>query len=184
MFPEKVSIISNHNFSTPRYTPETLELMIQNSTSLFAYWRLSERKASLIQEHFDTDWRQLEPSLRLYDVTGLAFDGSRAGQVRHFPIGEAHSCYLTDLPASRTYIADLGIMNSLGQFIPLLRSQRAALPAGNGDHVPDDSAFANPEPASCLLLPYEHGRFSAYTIYPSSDTDANADDADPGSEAL
>ena len=141
---------------------------MRNPFTLFAYWHLSERKRSLIRLHFGEDWRNLGLSLRLYEITGLSFDGSVARDMRELPLGDADFCYLQDLRPGRVYVADLGVSPAGHMFLPLLRSNAVHTP-GAEDRLEEmcSSARLLREPAT-TLLPLTYEQFSAYTLYPAS----------------
>ncbi|MBP1993583.1 DUF4912 domain-containing protein [Paenibacillus eucommiae] len=155
----------------------TLFLLLQNVTTLFAYWRLTPSKIAMILEHFGSDWLSLQPTLRLYTMTGIALDSNPARVTRQLPLYEQDSCYIQELKQGQTYVAELGIWNKQSQFIPLMRSNSIVLPAA-------DHKFSPLKPISSdeldidhvvyghflsgeveTTLPDEYDRFSAYTIY-------------------
>lgn len=143
---------------------DSLVLLVQNPTSLYAYWRLSDRKQSLVAEHFGKSWDRLNPALRLYETGDSFFDGSKAQSVRQYNVDVIESCYLQELEPGRTYAADLGVRNTLGQFIPLIRSNMVQTP-GDMEGVNNPKAcYLNNTPLK-ILLPNEYDRFSAYTVY-------------------
>jgi hypothetical protein len=143
---------------------DTLCLLVQNPTTLYAYWELSERKRSLVDQHYNADWRELQPTLRLYDVTGLSFDGSASGAVRQYKLEGYDSCYLGELEADRAYVADLGIWNRYEQFIPLLRSNTVHTPSTCARKLEADIP-ASKETSILIILPVEYPQFSAYSLY-------------------
>lgn len=178
---EKVSRIST---STPTvhadYTDrDTLHLLVQSPFVLFAYWQLSSRKAAMIHEHFGKDWLALQPGLRIYDVTGLSFDGSAANEAWELPLPQGESCFLQGFRPSRHYAADLGIMNGHGQFLPLLRSNTVMTPAGaketaSAPSLPEGNALSAAPLAFTLIKPFSYDQFSAYSVYPVKETDADS----------
>jgi hypothetical protein len=172
VFKEKVRLIHNFPPPHPHTERDTLHLLWRNSTVLFAYWELSARKRAMVAEHFGTDWKQLDPALRLYDITEMSFDGSTAHHFSQLSIGDSSSCYIHNLKPGRCYIADLGIINREQQFIPLLRSNSLDIPQADWSSTVKDlpttvtlSTFAHSEGPTSLLLPHEYDRFSAYTLY-------------------
>jgi hypothetical protein len=151
---------------------DTLCLLIQNPTTLYAYWELSERKRSLVDQHYSADWRELQPTLRLYDVTGLSFDGSASGTIRQYSVEGCDSCYLGELEANRAYVADLGIWNRYEQFIPLLRSNTVHTPSICAHKLEADIP-ASEETPILVILPVEYPQFSAYSLYAASSPKAD-----------
>jgi hypothetical protein len=151
---------------------DTLCLLVRNPTTLYAYWELSERKRSLVDQHYNADWRELQPTLRLYDVTGLSFDGSASGTIRQYRLEGRDSCYVGELEADRAYVADLGIWNRYGQFIPLLRSNTVHTPSICARKLEADIP-ASKDTSILIILPVEYPLFSAYSLYAASKTNAD-----------
>jgi hypothetical protein len=173
---EKVRLIRSFLPSASHTQRDTLYLLLQHTTTLFAYWQLSARKNAMVTQHFGMDWRNLAPMLRLYDVTDLSFDGSQTHSVRQLAIGERSTCYIHDLQPCRSYIADVGILNQHRMFIPLLRSNRVDMPTSDHGSVSESSFLAeHAEQPFTLMLPYEYDLFSTYTLYIKRLTPADSD---------
>ncbi|NRF90421.1 DUF4912 domain-containing protein [Paenibacillus frigoriresistens] len=167
---------------------DTLYLLIQSPTVLFAYWQLSSRKMSMIQEHFDKDWKALQPTLRFYHVTNLPIDSCQAESISelHLPPGE--SCFLSGFHPGQSYFADLGIVNEQGQFLPLLRSNTIQTPPIDTNQAIPSQQITNDQlhtyrPIAVsfqLITPEANEHFSAYSVYSpknaySADTDSGGD---------
>lgn len=141
----------------------------------------------MVAEHFGADWKQLDPALRLYDMTEMSFDGSTAHHFGQLSIGDSSSCYIHNLKPGRCYIADLGIINRERQFIPLLRSNSLDIPQADWNPTSTNlsapatlSTFTQSEGPASLLLPHEYDHFSAYTLY--YDQPSAADSASGGEQ--
>ncbi|MEW9699835.1 DUF4912 domain-containing protein [Paenibacillus sp. SI8] len=181
---EKVSPIPTQTLHLDQSDRDTLHLLVQSPSTLFVYWHLSSRKCAMIQEHFGSDWQSLKPALRLYDTTGIPFDGSAAGGVSEIPLPKGESCFLSGFRPERAYIADLGIQNEHGQFLPLLRSNRVETPRSDYSierlaHDANQNQHPEQIPLTFkLLLPESYEHFSAYSVYipkASADTEPGGD---------
>jgi hypothetical protein len=183
-----VSLIPTLALSVDQIDRDTLHLLVQSPTVLFAYWRLSARKNRLVQEHFDADWQTLQPTLRFYDITDLEVGNHREDRISELPLPQGECCFLSGFLPGRRYFADLGIMNDLGQFLPLLRSNTIEIPPLNTNHELPSHQITNdqivtyrPTAVSFQLMTleaYEH--FSAYSVYSpktaySADTESGGD---------
>ncbi|WP_187273895.1 DUF4912 domain-containing protein [Paenibacillus sp. N3.4] len=183
-----MSLIPIHSLSIDPIDRDTLHLLVQSPTVLFAYWRLSERKRAMILEHYEKDWQLLQPSLRIYDVTDLSFDGMHANEISAMVLPQDECCFLSGFHPGKHYVADLGIRNDQQQFIPLLRSNSVCLPwiASMDEHgsTPTSAQY------HIQFLPYDsirhsgpsvpYEQFSAYSIYTpttaySVDTESGGD---------
>jgi hypothetical protein len=114
------------------------------------------------------DWQYMRPFLRLYDISGLKFDGTEALELRQISVRNTSSCYIHSLKMGRTYIADLGIWTRQDQFVPLIRSNRITFPSAEGmDAAASSPDMNSPSPAVLAngqLQPH-YDYFSAYTVY-------------------
>jgi hypothetical protein len=120
LFPEKeerypplpVDILSEE------YGEDSIALMIVDPRKLFIYW-----------EVIDDTFKKYEGALniRLYDVSGVDFDGMVKSYVDiaiHDRIG---NLYL-DVDPEKEFIADIGIIDAAGSFFIVARSNKASTP--------------------------------------------------------
>ncbi|SEC53934.1 protein of unknown function [Paenibacillus sp. GP183] len=145
-----------------------LNLQLREPNALFAVWQLSPAKIDLIHEHYGTDWQYLRPFLRLYDITGLSFDGGQAHELRQLSVKGLSSCWIQNLKLGRTYLADLGIWNREDRFLPLIRSNRITIPSVMGmdeDLISQEGFCSTSIFPNGRLLPPDYIDFSAYTVY-------------------
>lgn len=167
---------------------DTLHLLIQSPTVLFAYWQLSGRKKNMVQEHFDTDWQALQPTLRFYHVTDLAIDSHKAVSISELLLPQGESCFLSGFHPGQSYFADLGIVNEQGQFLPLLRSNTIQTPPIDTNQDSPSQQLTNDQlviyrPIAVsfqLMTPEAYEHFSAYSVYSpknaySADTESGGD---------
>jgi hypothetical protein len=143
-------------------------MKLLDTNALVVQWHLSPAKIDLIHEHYGTDWQFMRPFLRLYDITGLSFDGGQARELRQISVKGLSSCHIQGLKPGRTYIADLGIWNRQDQFLPLIRSNRITIPSAM---CMDDNPFSQEVISSQSILPirrlfpHDYDHFSTYTVY-------------------
>lgn len=105
-----------------------IEVMIQSPNCIYAYWELSTEFKEMATRHFKTAWSQLSLFLRLFDVTGVNFDGENANQLWEYPIkSHCSSFYFSPLKAVSAYLVDLGVKNN-GEFLSLFRSRVVMTP--------------------------------------------------------
>lgn len=183
-----MSLIPTQALSADPTDRDTLHLLVQSGAVLFAYWQLSTRKERMVQEHFDADWRTLQPTLRFYDVTEQHFNTHPINRVSELPLPQAESCFLCGFQSGQSYYADLGIVNDQGQFLPLLRSNTIQIPPIDTNHECSSHPAASNQlitywPTAVSFQPmtpetYEH--FSAYSVYSpktaySADTESGGD---------
>lgn len=110
-----------------RYDKDLLHLMVRDPHTLFVYWEIGNRRRWLTAQHFGCDWHVMPKVLRVYDVTGVYFNGSNSNgcfDIETTP--EANNWYIHGVRAAATYVVDFGTYTWHRQFVPLLRSNFAA----------------------------------------------------------
>jgi len=121
-----------------RYGTDRLVLMARDPAWLFAYWEVSAAR----QDDFDRvygpqAWRGSRPALRVYDVTGVDFNGQNAQRVFDIGLHEATDNWHINVDApDHSFLVDLGRVLPDGRFITLLRSNLVQTPrAGLSDRT-------------------------------------------------
>jgi hypothetical protein len=110
------------------YGENVIRLMVQSPAVLYVYWEITWPRMRMVASYLQTDYRDVQKGIRLYDVTDRYFDGGNAHGWRDILVGEdARSWYIPNVQPGRTYIADFGLFHE-GRFCPILRSEPAATP--------------------------------------------------------
>jgi len=110
------------------YGIDRLVLLARDPYWLYAYWEVTATKiAEFTSTHsaWETSW----PVLRVYDVTGIAFNGENAN--KHIDIGindQADNWHINTGEPDRAFCVDLGRQFPDGRFITLLRSNTVTTP--------------------------------------------------------
>jgi hypothetical protein len=87
--------------------------------NLFTFWEVREDTLEIYTGNL---------TVRLYDVTGVDFDGTNANSFYDIPVMERiGSCYI-DVSPEKEFIADIGIINFIGTFFTITRSNRVSTP--------------------------------------------------------
>ena len=87
---------------------------------LFAYWEVKENTLSKIKGTL---------VLRVYDVTGIYFDGKNANLVFDVPVyGRIGDSYIGVGP-DKAFIVDIGAVSKAGDFVKIARSNKSSTPA-------------------------------------------------------
>ncbi len=120
----------NREYQIPeRYNENYLVLLVRDPHCLYAYWELTGEQRQLITREFGCDWGEVPLLLRLYDVSGLNFDGRNAHGFSDVSVHAlAENFYLRELAANKGYCVDLGVITPDGRFIMLLRSNIVSTP--------------------------------------------------------
>ncbi|WP_400163228.1 DUF4912 domain-containing protein [Brevibacillus sp. TJ4] len=143
------------------YGGDCLKLMVQGPTVLFAYWEITWPRMRMVASYLQSDYRQIQKGLRLYDVTDRLFDGHNAHSYRDVRVlDDATSWYVYGMEANRTYIADFGLFDK-DQFCPILRSEPVVTPRNT------KAVWGEPliEPVTDPARPAWFENFSSYSLY-------------------
>ncbi|MDP2278873.1 MAG: DUF4912 domain-containing protein, partial [Nitrospirota bacterium] len=102
------------------YGEDRITLMTVDPWKLFAYWEVKENTLSKIKGTL---------VLRVYDVTGIYFDGKNANLVFDVPVyGRIGDSYIGVGP-DKAFIVDIGAVSKAGDFVTIARSNQASTPA-------------------------------------------------------
>ncbi|MDP3049376.1 MAG: DUF4912 domain-containing protein [Thermodesulfovibrionales bacterium] len=102
------------------YGEDRITLMTVDPWKLFAYWEIKENTLSKIKGML---------VLRVYDITGVYFDGKNANVVFDVPVhGRIGDSYIGVGP-DKVFIVDIGAVSKAGDFVAIARSNQASTPA-------------------------------------------------------
>ncbi|MBI5187629.1 MAG: DUF4912 domain-containing protein [Nitrospirae bacterium] len=101
------------------YGEDSITLMTVDPKKLFAYWEVGEdtiaRYGGIL-------------NIRVYDVTGIDFDGMNANSYFDIPVNEGIGSWYIDVSPETEFIADIGVINPQGIFITIARSNKVSTP--------------------------------------------------------
>ena len=119
--PQEYGVAVTAKKSLPaEYGEDRITLMTVDPWKLFAYWEVKENSLSKIKGTL---------VLRIYDVTGIYFDGKNANLVFDVPVhGRIGDSYIGVGP-DKAFIVDIGVVSNAGDFIAIARSNQTATPA-------------------------------------------------------
>ena len=115
-------------------------LLARDPAWMFLYWEITEKSANQVKEAHGPDvFSKSKAVIRVYDVTGIEFNGSNAHKYYDVPVMlEAGSWYVNAPETGRNYVCDLGLVTPDGKFILLVRTNPVTLPAGRVSEVTDE----------------------------------------------
>lgn len=130
-----LTLFLEHSHSAPLELPRSygvdrLVLLVRDPYWLYAYWEITATKmAEFSSTHGATAWESSRPALRVYDVTGVAFNGENANKYVDIGIDEqADNWHINVEETDRSFCVDVGRQLPNGRFITLLRSNVVATP--------------------------------------------------------
>ena len=112
------------------YGVDRMVLLARDPHWLYAYWEITATK----QEEFSGNygpaaWKATKNVLRVYDVTGVDFNGGNANSYIDIPVSEeADNWHIHVGEPDRSFCVDLGRMFPDGKFVTLLRSNIVTTP--------------------------------------------------------
>jgi len=108
----------------------------------FIVWRVQPAWVDGAARRKAGQWDGARLIVRLYDVSGIAFNGFNARQMRDIPIETLHGDRLLAAPlAGTTQLAELGFLLRNREFVPAARSMSTLFPSGTVSQRADYAAL-------------------------------------------
>lgn len=113
-----------------QYGVDRLVLMARDPHWLYAYWEITATKQGEFASIYGADaWRRSHSVLRVYDVTGVDFNGANANRYLDIPVDDQlDSWHIQVEEPDRSFCVDMGRMFPDGRFVTLLRSNIVTTP--------------------------------------------------------
>ncbi|MBT2687127.1 DUF4912 domain-containing protein [Bacillus sp. ISL-47] len=87
------------------------------------YWEISIYKENMVAQYFNRPISSWRKALRIYDVTGVIFDGGNAQSDHEVVLLNQHTEWtFKGLKPNRVYCIEMGVKLTENNFFPLLRS--------------------------------------------------------------
>jgi len=108
------------------YGRERIAMLARDPDTVFAYWEVPQERLEKERSGFGGDSRLC---IRIYDVTGVSFDGSNATAYYDQEVYDRVGSWYFDLQRpGRKFCADIGLRAADGRFLTIARSNAAAMP--------------------------------------------------------
>lgn len=101
------------------YGENSITLMTVDPNKLFAFWEVRKDTLSIYTGNLN---------IRLYDVTGIDFDGTNANSYFDIPVNKRIGSWYIDVGPEKEFITDIGIVNPQGIFSTIARSNKVSTP--------------------------------------------------------
>jgi hypothetical protein len=101
------------------YGEDSITLMTVDPRKVFAYWEVREDALASYPGILN---------IRVYDVTGIDFDGTNANSYFDIAVNEAIGSWYIDVSPAKEFIADIGVISPKGVFIIIARSNKVSTP--------------------------------------------------------
>ena len=120
----------------PGYSEERIVLMTRDPFVAHAYWEVTP--ARIEREKAWLGWNS-RLCIRIYDVTGVQFDGRNALGYYDQEVYERTGSWYFDLgKPTHSFCADLGLLSPEGKFLTLARSNYVTMPRDGVSDVVDE----------------------------------------------
>ncbi len=120
----------------PGYSEERIVLMTRDPFVAHAYWEVTP--ARIEREKAWLGWNS-RLCIRIYDVTGVQFDGRNALGYFDQEVYERTGSWYFDLgKPTHSFCADLGLLSPEGKFLTLARSNYVTMPRDGVSDVVDE----------------------------------------------
>jgi hypothetical protein len=118
------------------YGGERMALLARDPYMALSYWELPQARLEKEKAWFGWDSKLC---VRVYDVTGIQFDGSNAAAYFDQEVYERVGSWYFDFGRpTHSFCADLGLMAPNGRFLTLVRSNRVTMPRDGVSDVLDE----------------------------------------------
>jgi hypothetical protein len=101
------------------YREDAIALMTVDPRKLFIYWEVREDALTKLTGDLN---------IRLYDVTGIDFDGANAISYLDLAVSNRIGSWYLDVNPEREFVADVGVIDPSGVFTTIARSNKASTP--------------------------------------------------------
>ncbi|HEY3346201.1 MAG TPA: DUF4912 domain-containing protein [Nitrospirota bacterium] len=121
------------------YGDDEITLLVRDPHWGFAFWEVTQQKLDDMRASLGEDGRDAHLALRLYDITGINFNGFNANT--HYDTGifeRVGNWYLNTGNPGGTFVTDVGLKTPNGVFITLARSNAIDMPRDTVSEVLDE----------------------------------------------
>lgn len=134
--PAKQPLVASYGDLPHAYGEEKIALLSRDPHVAYAYWETTPERIER-----EKAWFGMESKLcvRIYDITGVQFDGRNAIGYYDQEIFDRVGSWYFDLGRpSHAFCADLGLLSSQGRFLTLARSSYITMPRDSVSDVIDE----------------------------------------------
>ena len=126
------------------YNQTKLVVMVRDPYWLYAYWDIDAHMQQQINSQFSLHPGILRSIIRIHDITDISFDGSNSlSQVDVDVDLGAKNWYLFIGEPNRSFVFDLGLINSDGEMFLISRSNIVRTPSDGPSEIVDEKWMAH-----------------------------------------
>ena len=128
-----------------RYYDDTITLLVRDPHSVFSYWDMHDDTPGRVAHSHGIDAAGCQFVLRVYDVTGAAFDTANGHICFDLSVEGTTGSYYINVPRDgRDYIVEIGLKDGNGNFYMMARSNVITVPrASVSDRLDEEWMIAD-----------------------------------------
>lgn len=128
------------------YGDNKVVLMVRDPHWAYVYWEINSRKVAEVRSRLESDFDHSRLILRVYDITGIEFNGFNAHSFFDIEIPNVLGNWYVHLGRpNRTFCIDIGYRNQEGGIFSLSRSNKITSPRDSFSEVADEEWMASDE---------------------------------------
>jgi hypothetical protein len=128
------------------YKENKIVAMARDPWWIYVYWEIADEKLSLARHYLGDKMDRSKFILRVYDVTGISFNGRNENSSFDLDITlAALNWYINVKKSDRSYCVDVGVLTPDGEFIMLARSNVVTVPRESPSWITDEEWMIIPE---------------------------------------
>jgi hypothetical protein len=121
------------------YNTTKLVAMVRDPYWIYLYWDLDAGMYSEVQKRFQYQGERLRVIIRMHDVTNVNFDGTNSQSQVDVDVDLQARCWFLYIgEPNRSYLFDLGLIDSDGNFFLIARSNIIKVPNDGPSDIIDD----------------------------------------------
>ncbi|MBN1794988.1 MAG: DUF4912 domain-containing protein [Candidatus Omnitrophica bacterium] len=122
------------------YGDNRIVALVRDPWWLYAYWEITQTRYNEIAAAIRAKGDEVSHSLlRIYDITGITFDGGNANSFFDITLsGMANNWYIHVGQPNRSWVIEIGLLSTSGEFYCLARSNAVATPRFGPSDVVDE----------------------------------------------
>ncbi len=121
------------------YGDNRIVIQVRDPYWIHSYWEIAQEKLNLLRREFGDILNDAKYMLRVYDITGVMFNGTNANRFFDIEINDyANNWYINVSSAGRTYCVDIGLLLPDNKFITLARSNLVHTPIDGPSWITDE----------------------------------------------
>ncbi|MFQ5431449.1 MAG: DUF4912 domain-containing protein [Nitrospinota bacterium] len=130
-----------------RYGDDRVTLLVRDPHWIFSYWDMNDDTPGRVAHSHGIDAGHCDTALRVYDVTGLDFDGTNGQICFDLGVGGMTGSYYINVPSDgRSYCVEIGLKDGQGSFYVMARSNVITVPrASVSDRMDEEWMIADEE---------------------------------------